>query len=70
MLPIKNIYLDSRFRTSDSKSNADFKRDLGTSYYMPNNTSFFMDDVNISNTWYSIDPDFMLDMLIRILIIV
>ena len=55
MLTNKQIYLDSRFRTSDSKSNSDFKIDLGNSYYMPNNTSFYMDDVNIPNTWFSVE---------------
>jgi len=57
MLPVKKIYVDSRWKTSDSKSHTDFNYDLGRSYDMPVNTSFYIDDVNIPNSWYSIEWD-------------
>ena len=29
--------------------------DLGTSFFMPQGTSYYVDDVNIANSWYSIE---------------
>jgi len=56
-IPIKKIYIDSRFTSSDSKSHTDFSYDLGTTFSMPNNNSFYMDDVNIPNSWYSVEEN-------------
>ena len=39
MLPIKKIYIDSRFKSSDSASDSDFKIDLPISFLMPEDTS-------------------------------
>lgn len=57
MLKIKKIYIDSRWKTADSKSHTDFYYDLGNTYDMPENTSFYIDDVNIPNSWYSIEEN-------------
>ena len=54
MLPVKKIYIDSRFKSAESKSHTDFHVDLGTSFFMPQGTSYYVDDVNIPNSWYSI----------------
>ena len=54
MLPIKKIYIDSRFKTSDSASHSDFKIDLPISFLMPEDTGFYIDDVCIPHTWYPI----------------
>ena len=54
MLPIKKIYIDSRFKSSDSASDSDFKIDLPTTLLMPEDTGFYIDDVCIPHTWYPI----------------
>ena len=54
MLPIKKIYVDSRFKSSDSASDSDFKIDLPISFLMPEDTGFYIDDVCIPHTWYPI----------------
>ena len=54
MLPIKKIYIDSRFKSSDSASHSDFKIDLPISFLMPEDTGSYIDDVCISHTWYPI----------------
>ena len=54
MLPIKKIYIDSRFKSSDSASHSDFKKDLPISFLMPEDTGFYIDDVCIPHTWYPI----------------
>ena len=55
MLPVKKIYIDSKFKTADSKSHTDFYVDLGTSFFMPQGTSYYVEDVNIPNSWFSIE---------------
>ena len=55
MLPVKKIYIDSRFKSADSKSHTDFYVDLGTSFFMPQGTSYYVDDVNIPNRWFCIE---------------
>ena len=57
MLKIKKIYVDSRWKTADSKSHTDFYYDLGNTYDMPENTSFYIDDISIPNSWYSIEEN-------------
>ena len=52
MLPIKNIYIDSRFKSSDSASHSVFKIDLPLTFLMPEDTRFYMDDVCIPHSWY------------------
>jgi hypothetical protein len=57
MLPIKKIYIDSRFKTPDSASHSDFYINLPNTYLMPNDTGFYIDDVCIPHSWYPIDTD-------------
>ena len=40
MLPIKKIYIDSRFMSSDSSSESDFKIDLPVNITLPEDTVF------------------------------
>jgi len=54
-LPCKKIYIDSEFRSSDSKSSSEFKIDLPSSLLMPSNTIFHVDDVCIPHSWYTIE---------------
>jgi hypothetical protein len=55
MLPIKKIYIDSRFKSSDSASDSDFKIDLPTTLLTPEDTGFYIDDVCIPHTWYPVE---------------
>ena len=57
MLPIKKIYIDTRFMSSDSKSSSDFKIDLPSNLDLPDDTVFYMDDICIPCSWYTIDDD-------------
>ena len=42
MLPIKKIYIDTRFMSSDSESSSNFKVDLPTTVTLPEDTVFFI----------------------------
>ena len=57
MLPIKRIYIDTRFKSSDSASDYDFKIDLPTTLLMPEDTGFYIDDVCLPHTWFPIETD-------------
>ena len=54
-LPVKKVYIDSRFRTPDSLSTSSFKFQLSRNLYMPKNTVFYVEDVCIPNTWLTIE---------------
>ena len=54
-LPVKKIYIDSRYRTKDSASTSSFKFQLARNMYMPKNTVFYIEDVCIPHTWYTIE---------------
>ena len=54
-LPVKKIYIDSRSRTKDSASTSSFKFQLARNMYMPKNTVFYIEDVCIPHTWYTIE---------------
>ena len=53
MLPIKKIYIDSRQKTVDSASDSDFSIDLPTTYLMPDDTGFYVEDVCLPVSWYT-----------------
>ena len=55
MLPVKKIYVDSKYKTADSKSDSNFKFQLPQTCYMPDDTKFFISDVCIPHSWYSIN---------------
>ena len=55
MLPIKKMYVDSKYKTKDSVSNANFKITLPQTMYMPDNTVFYIDDVVIPHSWYTVE---------------
>ena len=54
-LPVKKIYIDSRYRTKDSESSSSFKLQLARNMYMPKNTVFYIEDVCIPHTWYTVE---------------
>ena len=55
MLPIKKIYIDTRFKAPDSKSDTDFYIDLPITLLMLDDTGFYIDDVCIPHTWYKVE---------------
>jgi hypothetical protein len=55
MLPIKKIYIDSRYKSGDSASDSNFYIDLPVNMVMPDNTGFYIDDVAVPVSWYVID---------------
>ena len=57
MLPIKKIYIDTRFMSSDSESSSNFKVDLPTTVTLPEDTVFYIDDICIPHSWYIIDEE-------------
>jgi hypothetical protein len=57
MLPITKLYIDTRFKSSDSISDADFKIDIPINLLMPEHTGFYIDDVSIPVSWYTIDAN-------------
>jgi len=57
-IPLKKLYIDTRFMTSDSKSTSNFKVQLVNTLYFPNNTTFFIDDISIEHTWTTIEKDY------------
>ena len=68
MLPVKKIYVDSKYKTADSKSDANFKFQLPQTCYMPDNTKFFISDVAIPHTWYTIN-DFNCKLYLRTIVV-
>ena len=56
-LPLKKLYIDTRFMTDDSKSTSNFKGQLANTLYFPNNTTFVIDDISIEHSWATIERD-------------
>ena len=54
-IPIRKVYIDSRFKTRDSKSSSDFKYELAQSIELPDKCVCYVDDVIIPVSWYNID---------------
>ena len=57
MLPVKKIYIDTKKKTSDSVSNSNFKYEIPETIALPHNTVFFIDDICIPHTWYTIETN-------------
>ena len=57
MLPIKKIYVDSRFKTSPTESHSDFHIELPMTLLMPEDTGFYIEDVCIPHTWYPVNAN-------------
>ena len=54
-LPVKKIYIDTRFKNKCSNSNSDFKFQLSQTVQLPDNAICFVDDIIIPHSWYSIE---------------
>ena len=54
-LPIKKLYIDTKYKSRDSVSNSNFKINLPQSLTFPDNSVFYIDDVSIPHSWYTIE---------------
>ena len=54
-LPLKKIYVDTRYRTPDSISTSNFKIELPYSVVLPNNSSFQLTDICIEHSWLTVE---------------
>ena len=52
---IKKVYIDSRYKTSDSNSNSDFNFELQEQIDVPDNTVCYIDDISIPHSWYTVE---------------
>ena len=57
MLPVKQIFVDTRQRSSDSISHSDFHIDLPVVLAMPEDTGFFIEDICLLITWWTINDN-------------
>jgi len=57
MLPCKKIYIDTKHKTTDSISNSNFRWELPETLTMPHNTIFYIDDICIPHSWYTIEAN-------------
>ena len=55
MLPVKKIYIDSRQSVTDTSNSSDFKIGLPYNYKMPPDTVFFICDVCVPPTWWTVE---------------
>ena len=65
-LPVKKIYVDSRYSTNDSNSDSDFKIQLGRNVYLPDNCVMRIEHVCIPHSWYTIEQDINDKMYIQV----
>ena len=54
-LPIKKIFVDSRYSTLDSNSDSDFKVQLGRNIFLPDDCIMHIENVVIPHSWYTIE---------------
>ena len=55
MLPVKKIYIDTKKKTTDSISNSNLKYEIPETIALPHNTIFYIDDICIPHSWYTIE---------------
>ena len=55
MLPVKKIYIDSKFKAVDSKRTSYFKLELKETILLPRNTIAYIDNITIPHSWYSVE---------------
>jgi hypothetical protein len=55
MLDCKQIYIDTRFKTPDSKSDSDFFVELPSTVNIPDNCVCYIDDIVIPMSWNTVD---------------
>jgi len=60
------MYLDTKFKTPDSNSTSDFKVELPETLYFENNSVFYVDDIGISHSWYTVE-DFNENLYVQVI---
>ena len=58
MLEYRKIFVDSRFRTSDSVSSSNFRVELPVTFVTPENSIYYVTDVCIPNTWSTVEDNY------------
>ena len=56
-LGIRKIYVDSRFKTSDSYCDAQFKFELKETVQLLDKCVVFVDDLVIPHSWYNVEEN-------------
>ena len=56
-LPIKVIHIDTHAKTVDSISNSNFKIELQECLLFPKDSIYYINDVTIPHTWYTIEAN-------------
>jgi hypothetical protein len=56
-IPLRKIYIDSRYKTNDSSSAADFRFQLNKNTFMPAGSEFCIDEINIPYAWNTIEAN-------------
>ena len=54
-MDIKKVYIDTRFKTADSKSSSDFYVELPRALNIPDKCVCYIDDIVIPVSWTSVD---------------
>ena len=54
-LPVKKVHIDTAHKTTDSASNSSFRFELPESLTMPEQCVFYVDDIAVPHSWYSIE---------------
>jgi hypothetical protein len=54
-LPLKKIYVDTRYRTPDSVSTSNFRIELPYSVELPDNSTFQLTDICIEHSWLTVE---------------
>ena len=52
---VKKTYIDSTYKPFDPVSNSGFKYEITESIDIADNTTWYIDDISIPHTWYTID---------------
>ena len=55
VLPIKKIYVDTKYKAHSSISNSNFNVELLMSVTFPEKSMFYIDLVSIPHSWYVIE---------------
>ena len=54
-LPVKKVYVDTAYKTPDSRGNSDFRFELPESLTLPDNCVCYIDDVCVPHAWRTVE---------------
>ena len=57
-LPVKKIFIDTKYMTTDSQSTSNFKIQLNRSIEFPDDTSMFINNICIPHSWWTVEENF------------